>query len=88
LRHDVRSIAREASVAPATTFKTVMWEAGPHRTNSHEHVYRRISLAPSGQKLSQQNQQLNFVGGCNVIKSRDLEIGVVFDPHRPYQHSD
>ena len=26
------------------------------------------------QSFSQQNQQLNLVGGCNAIKSRDLEI--------------
>jgi hypothetical protein len=26
--------------------------------------------------LNQQNQQLDSVGGCNAIKSRDLEIGV------------
>jgi hypothetical protein len=25
--------------------------------------------------VSQQNQQLNLVGGCNAINSRDLEIG-------------
>ena len=35
--------------------------------------------------FNQQNQQLNLVGGCNAIKSRDLKIGVVFDPNRPYQ---
>jgi hypothetical protein len=66
--------------------RTAMWEAGPHTTNSHEHVYRRISLASSVQNLSQQNQQLNLVGGCNAIKSRDLKIvGRIrsFDPHRP-----
>jgi hypothetical protein len=48
--------------------ETAMWEAGPNRTNSHEHVYRRISLASWGQNVSQQNQQLNLVGGCNAFE--------------------
>jgi hypothetical protein len=44
-----------------------------------------VSPTPdSDQSLSQQNQQLNLVGGCNAIKPRDLRIGVVFNPHRRY----
>jgi hypothetical protein len=34
-----------------------------------------ILRVSSLQRLSQQNQQLNLVGGCNAIKSRDLKIG-------------
>ena len=32
---------------------------------------------------SRQNQQLDLVGGCTAINSRDFENGVVLDPHHP-----
>ena len=36
-----------------------------------------------GVSFSQQNQQLDLVGGCNAFKSPDLELCAVFDHENP-----
>jgi hypothetical protein len=41
---------------------------------------------PAPLPLSQQNQQLDLQGGGNAIIPRAFVVGVVFDPHRPYQN--
>src|SRR5262249_27190462 len=36
--------------------------------------HSKFSNGEGSSRLAQQNQQLDLVGGCNAVKSRDLEI--------------
>jgi hypothetical protein len=84
------TLLRRAMTCGPSTFQILSRNrCGGSQAASDQYTWteKRISLASSDQSLSQQNQQLNLVGGCNAVNSRDLEIGGHVRSPPPYQPS-